>query len=140
MIILEVIESPDIDCLGKWDFQKNRITVGNGESKLSHLKILDPYLKVNHFDLHAKKNFLYLHNNYHQDELYIYINGKKTLQGEVLFPGDIISFGGTRIKVIKFDFIPVKMGQEMSNNLKKIFRGNHPAANVIELIEKEIAK
>lgn len=140
MIYLEVIQSSDVDAIGKWEFNKNRITVGNGESKLSHLKVIDNELLVNHFDLLAKKNFLYLHNNYHHEKKYVYVNGKKTLQGEVLFVGDIISIGSTQIKVINYDYVPVKMGEEMTNNLKKMLRGNHPAATIIEKIEKEIAK
>lgn len=140
MIVLEILESFDADAIGIWEFEQNSLIIGNVESKLGLLRIQEPKLEKNHFSLMVKSKFLYLHNNHYLDKKYVYVNDKKTLRGEVLFPGDIITIGQTKIKIQKFDYKKIEMGKELKEKLKRMIRGNHPIMQLIETIEKEIAK
>ncbi|MBT4791985.1 MAG: hypothetical protein HON90_10470 [Halobacteriovoraceae bacterium] len=98
MIELEIIESTDVNRLGKYFFHSNSISFG------SH---------INDKLYSCDKNIIGAHLNFHiegkklqllmSDEIEsIHINGKKTTASKQIYNNDIIRVGKTEILILKF--------------------------------------
>lgn len=138
MLILNIKSSPDFSCLGQWSYSKNEIKIGNAQSMSSDIRIDDDNIRKNHISIFVKKNFLFIHNNLHQDNESLLVNGKITTRGEILKKGDLIKIGDTEIEISDFECSEIYQMEELTENLKKIIRGNHPVEQIISILENEL--
>ena len=136
MIKIRIIESPDYDSLGEYEFETNSFTIG--DKKSNHLVVFDSYLINNIIRFQVKKNSLFI--SISGDDSFL-INNISFKGGKRVKEKDILSFGSTKLVVEKFSneldennslFEHIKT---VKNELK-----NKKYLDLIEEVENQIAK
>ena len=136
MILFEVKESRDFDLLGPWNFGKNTVTIGGLRSQLSNLKINNEDFKKEVAQITVHKNKLFV--EIFDESTTIFINGKKTVGRALLKKGDQLQTGHTLLEIKDYSYSEQNFNEELSENLKKIIRGNHPTNAIIKTLERYI--
>ena len=134
MIHFEVIETKDFDILGPWNFSKNTVTIGSLESYASDLRINNESFKQEAAQLSVHKDNLIVKAL--EDNAPLFINKKKTIKNALLFKGDQLQIGNTLLVIKDYKYRSYEFGPELSNNLKKIVRSNHPIHAIIKRLEQ----
>jgi len=113
MININIILSPDKDIIDDFTYYQNSIILGSAST--SNLVISDPDLDREHLLLEAKDTGLFC-KNVQEGKFYI-SNGKKISGGKIHYPGDQITIGKTKIKIINF----AKTDNNFKNKLRKCY-------------------
>lgn len=116
MIEFEVIKSPDQNSIGKHAYYFNQVCINN--KKDSHLIIDDLSMDKNSLFLKIKSNTLNIYTN---NNFYFLSNNKKFSGTKVYKKDDVITFGSTNIKILKFseEPEPKSIKEQTSSQIKK---------------------
>ena len=134
MIHFEVIETKDFDIMGPWNFSKNTVVIGGIQSYWGDLKINNEDFKQEAAQLSVHKDNLIIKTL--EDSIPIFINKKKTIANALLSKGDQLQIGHTLLAIKDYSYHSRDFGDELSENLRKIIRSNHPIHAIIKRLEK----
>ena len=134
MIYLEIKETKDFDLVGTWNFNKNTITIGGGQSQLSDIKINNEDFKKEAAKIKIHQNILLV--EVLDESILILLNGKKTIGRAFFKKENQLQIGHTLFVIKDFHYSHYDFSTEIEENLKKIIRGNHPINNIIKKLEQ----
>jgi hypothetical protein len=98
MIYFEITESPDKNVIGRYEFKKNEVYIGQNAPDLS---IHDTDLSNNHLLLEIPENELLVHPQ--KNVGFYLVNGKRSTNIKKLKVSDTLTLGQTTLKIIAFE-------------------------------------
>lgn len=122
MVLLEVIESPNIDRIGEYEFYRDDISFGT--SQWDQVLIIEVGILHSHCILKMESNKLILNINENVD--FIHVNGKRTTSSKTLKVSDLFKIGNTTIKVLNFSSETIQTRKEFLNAKVQIVHGKSP--------------
>lgn len=111
MVLLEVIESPNIDRIGEYEFYRDDISFGT--SQWDQVLIIEVGILHSHCILKMESNKLILVIN--ENVEFIHVNGKRTTSSKILKINDKFRIGNTTIKVLNFSSKNIQTRKEFLN-------------------------
>lgn len=124
MISFQITDSPDLNVMRSFTFYHNLIYIGR---KRGNLCVEDPDLLESHLMIEVIGPVLQVHPQTHVD--HYLLNNKRATEIRKLKVGDLITIGGTHLKILGFeetreeskkDFLNRKIGELMENNSPKL--------------------
>jgi len=122
MIEVDIINSSDHNRVGRYTFQKNKISFGSGGSDElleSESNIIPEHIN---FEIVDSKIFLNIHNNVD----YVLVNNKRTTAKKFLKAGDVITILSSQIKLITFSKNIIQTRKDFLNNQVEQIKENSP--------------
>jgi hypothetical protein len=129
MIKFEIINSPDSEMIGEFEFTRNLITLG-GEH--DHVWLHDPVVSDTHLTFEVTEKHLNCYLN--QDLEFFHVNGKRTKVFKTLKVNDVIKVGHTEIKIIFCSLTQIDSLKETLNKNMDLIIKDHP--KILEVIKE----
>lgn len=136
MIKIEIINSPDMDAQGVYQFELDHFTMGS--HKKDNLIIHDKKIKSHHIKFEINENDLFIDSNI---ENYYFLNSQKKVYGRKKFKKDsLFQIGDTKIKILDFSQTTKSQDPEaFAQNLENI--SHDPLLKeIINNLEDEISQ
>ncbi len=132
MIKFEIIESPDLEVLSTFEYFHNLIYIGRTSGNLT---IQDPGLLKSHLMLEVVDQEMIVHPQ--KEVEYYLINGKRATTPRRVKPGEVVSIGSTKIKLISFDETPAFSKKNILNQkLNELIENGSQKLPVVEALSK----
>ena len=139
MIHLEIIDSPDIDSIGKYKFETNQISLG--QHRTNNLPIFDESIGQKVVRILIKDNKLFIYSK--SEKVPIVVNNIKFQGSKNLNAGSQVFIGKTQIKIHDFKNDPELISDLESfviNTKESIAQSGYWNYSIIEEIEQSLAE
>lgn len=135
MVCFDIIKSPDVDSLGKFETFRARFFIGSSRS--ADLVIDDPEIAPLHLELFFTERGLHIKNS--KEGGFYHVGGKK-ISGERIFGiGEEIRIGQTTLRIMGLDLPDyIKEKRTSADLYLKASEENPPLYQLLTTIEEEI--
>ena len=139
MIHIEIIDSPDIDSIGKYKFETNQISLG--QHRTNNLPIFDKSIGQKAIKILIKENKLFIYSK--SEKIPILVNNVKFQGSKNLNTGSQVFIGNTQIKIHEFKNDPeliTELESFVINTKESIAQSGPGNYSIIEEIEQSLAE
>ena len=135
MITIEILESPDYDCLGKRTYYRHLLTIGRNGCLIN----IEDELRAHHLDLIVTEQGLKCSSG-HEVEM-LKVNGKSFRGTKKIKEGDLIEIAKTKIRINNFIFDQqLSFEEKIKSNIDHLIQTESPINDLLDILEDEISK